>query len=287
MKSTIKLFGVLLILIASASLAMGEPQTNATVTVSAQIGQTAGDAPLIEKMFVLNDDDLLTPGTQIMPIPGVGNEKSYKTFNKYAIVSDPNGIADIVTVYEILYYPDGTKVADEVQCVDITSNPAEYTAALDAALKAGLITSSEISAYKYGLSDAKRQLKIFKVENKLSNCDPAGSYRVYFKAVDNIGLYFESNTNFDYLGVKAIGLDFSEINYGPVQVNVEKWISGDEDWTTPTKPTIKDEGNVPLQISVQGNTMYGDKLKQPLSASALSVEMLGEHIYGLSLQFLG
>jgi hypothetical protein len=282
MQKMIKTIGVLLILVVSASLAMGEEaQTDASVNVSAQVGGTTGDAPFIEKMFVLADDDLTTAGTQVMPIPGVGNEKSYKTFDKYAIVSDPNGIADIVTVYEKLYYPNGTQVSAETKCTDITSDSAAYTAALDDALEAELITQDEYDAYIYGLNDAKRQLKIFTVENSLSNCAPAGSYEVYFKVVDNYGLYYEDRSNFDYLALKAIGLDFSEINYGSVTVNVEKWVSGDESWTTSGKPTIKNEGNDPLQISVQGSEMVGDNLKQTLSAEALSVELLGEHVYSL------
>ncbi|HII81508.1 MAG TPA: hypothetical protein HA261_14245 [Methanosarcina sp.] len=280
MQKIIRLLGVLLILVVSASLAMGA-QTDATVNVSAQVGGTSGDAPFIENMFVLADDDLVTPGTQVMPIPGVGNEKSYKTFNKYVIVSDPNGIADIVTVYEKLFYPDGKLASGESECMDITGNPTEYTAVLDDALKASLISTEQYNAYIYGLNDAKRQLKMFKVANSLSNCDPDGSYKAYFKVVDNYGLYFEGTTNFDYLPLKAIGLDFSEINYGSVQVNVEKWVSGDENWATPQRPTIKNEGNEPLQISVQGSAMTGDKLKQTLSPKALSVELLGEHVYGL------
>ncbi|AKB30390.1 hypothetical protein MSSAC_4082 [Methanosarcina siciliae C2J] len=282
MQKIMRALGMLLILVVSTSLAVGqEAQTDASVNVSAQVGGTTGDAPFIEKMFVLADDDLLTNGTQVMPIPGVGDEKSYKDFDKYVIVSDPNGIADIVRVYEKLFYPDGTLVSSETTCTDITSNPEAYTAALDDALEAGLISSDEYEDYIYGLNDAKRQLKIFTVENSLSSCDPAGSYEVYFKVVDNYGLYYEDRTNFDYLALKAIGLDFSEINYGSVTVNVEKWVSGDEDWETPAKPTIKNEGNDPLQISVQGNEMIGDNLQQTLSADALSVELLGEHVYGL------
>ena len=281
MKSTIKLLGVLMILIASVSLAVGAPQTNATVNVSAAVGSTAGDGPVIQKMFVLADDDLLTPGTQVMPVPGVGNDKSYKDFNKYVIVMDPNGISDIAVVYEKLYYPNGTLVSPETTCVDIT-NSAEQDQALNDALKAGLITSSELTNFKWELDPLKQQAKMFRVENSLSNCDPAGSYQVYFKAVDNGGLYLENTTNFDYLKLKAIGLDFDSINYGSVTVNTEKWVAGDDVWGTPTKPTIKNEGNDPLQISVQGSTMTGDKLKQPLSAGALSVELLGQHVYGLA-----
>ncbi|MDI9394358.1 MAG: hypothetical protein QM426_02605 [Euryarchaeota archaeon] len=275
-----------MILLASASLAMGhphpDPNADAHLIVSAAVGATAGDGPVIKGMFVLGDDDPEEEGTQIMPLPGEGNEKSYKTFYKYAIVSDPNGIADIAAVYQKLNDENGNRVIRESLCTDITGNPEEWNAVLDEAWKASLISDDELAEYKYGLNDAKKQLKIFKAENSLSNCNPAGVYEAYFKAVDSYGLFYEDRTYFEYLPLKAIGLDFSSINYGAVGVNLEKWISGDENWATPEKPTIKNQGNVPLQVSVQGFPMRGENLKQRLTADSLSVELLGQFVYGLA-----
>lgn len=284
MKTTIKILGVLLILLASVSSAMAAGQQNATVNVSASIG-TVGNAPVINKMFVLADDDPLTPGTQVNPIPGVGNDKSYKDFYKYAIVSDPNGIADIVTVYEQLFYPNNTQVTSEVTCNDITGNVAEYTQALKDAVNASLISSADYTNYTVGLQASKARYKIFKIKNSLSNCDPAGSYRVYFKVADRSGGYNFDNTNFDYTALKAIGLDFDSVNYGSVSVGIRKVIGGDEDWSTPALPTIKNEGNDPLKIEIKASKLKGDTLGQYVQASDLSAELGAASLPQLSESF--
>lgn len=252
---------------------------------------SAGNPPVIESMFVMDmvnaeynesgDLEHLLPGTQIMPNPGVGISEVTTEFYKFIVVSDPNGMQDIVEVYEKLFNTTGSQMGLEVTCVDITDT-ADQDAALLAALEIGLIDQAEYDNLLWMLDPLKQQAKMFKVSNTLTNHDEPGIYEVYFKAVDTGGAYVIDYLYFDYMALKAIELDFTSVNYGPIMVNVEKWVAGDEDWSTADRPTIKNQGNEPLQIVVDATDLIGFDLGQTIGAEALSVELLGEHVYDLS-----
>ncbi len=260
------------------------------VDVSVEIS-SAGNPPVIEEMFVLDwvdneyneSGDLahIVAGTQIMPNPGSGIDVVETEFYKFIVVSDPNGNADISTVFEKLYNTTGVQMGPEVTCTDIT-NTQDQQDALDAALECGLIGNDKYDDLMWMLDPLKQQAKMFKVTNTLTNHDEPGIYEVYFKPVDKGGAYITGYTNFTYLALKAIELDFDTINYGQIMIGVEKWVAGDDVWGTSDKPTIKNQGNDPLQVTVSATDLIGANLGQTIGANYLSVELLGEHRYDLS-----
>ncbi|ABE51327.1 hypothetical protein [Methanococcoides burtonii] len=284
MRNIIMLLAVVAMLITVPFATADEVDVTATIS-------SAGNPPVIESMFVMDmvnaqynesgDLDHLEAGTQIMPNPGAACDEVITDFYKFIVVSDPNGMQDIVEVYEKLFGTTDAQLGPEVTCADIT-NTADQDAALLAALEMGLITQAEYDNLLWMLDPLKQQAKMFKVANTLTNHDEPGNYSVYFKAVDTGGAYMIGYTYFDYMALKAIELDFTQVNYGPIMVNVEKWVAGDENWLTPEKPTIKNQGNQPLQITVDATDLIGTNLGQSIGAEALSVELLGEHVYDLS-----
>jgi hypothetical protein len=236
------------------------------------------------------DDGVITDMiTQVMPIAGSGMNESEKYFKKYVVVSDLNGIDDIAVVYEQLRDPNGVTMGPEVLATDITADNATWTEAINQAYANNLITEVAKDDMLDRLRSVNSGLKIYVVDNYLTNHDAPGDYQVYFKVVDKKS-GFEENSNMtnsigllivEYMSLKAFETDFSAINYGPVLVNSRKVIAGDEDWNTPNRPTIKNQGNVDINLVVIASSMWGqdpDKVSQELPADYLGVEFMGEHV---------
>jgi hypothetical protein len=251
-----------------------------TVTTEAVLGNGTAD-PIIDEMFVFDDEG----NCEVTPEPGTGIDEVWTQFYKYAIVSDPNGISDIATVFEQLREPDGTPITAEAQMTDITGT-GEVETVLDDALACGMITSDEHYNYTWGLDPLKSQFKMYKIENELNNHHTPGDYIVYFKVVDNQGGFSEDTCTFVYESLNAMEIDFNNVNYGIIEVGIEKWVAGDDIFDpsgTSDRPTVKNQGNVDIQIMVLGADMIGlNSPSQTIDASALSVEFMDQHEYDIS-----
>jgi hypothetical protein len=245
-----------------------------------------GSPPVIEKIFVLPDsaDPLhVIPGTQILPNPGTGNTENNTAFWKYAVVSDPNGKADIGAVFEYLINTTGIQGAEKTTTAITVQS--EWEAILLDALNQKVITQAEYDDLLWKLDPLKLQATMFKVQNTLTNHDLPGVYTVKIKATDNGGATSIATAPFDYVALKALELDFSDINYGPISVNSPKWVAGNPVFTVggDGKPTLKNQGNTPLQVKINASDLvssvttdltYGQKIL----AEYLSVELLGQHV---------
>ncbi|MEA3295335.1 MAG: hypothetical protein U9P81_10300 [Euryarchaeota archaeon] len=251
-----------------------------TVTTEAVLG-VPSSPPVLDEMFVFDENG----NCVVTPNPGTGIDEVWTQFYKYAIVSDPNGISDIATVFEQLRDPDGNPITSEVTMMDITGT-GEVITVLGDALACGLITQAEYDNYAWGLDPLKAQFKMFKIDNELNNHHVPGDYIVYFKVVDNQGGFSEGTCTFAYLGLNAMEIDFENVNYGVIEVGIEKWVAGDTVFDpsgTSDRPTVKNQGNVNIQIEVLGADMIGQNSpSQTIDASALSVEFMGQHVYDIS-----
>ena len=238
-----------------------------------------------------DDGTILDTKTQVMPIAGSGMTESEKHFKKYVVVSDPNGIDDIAVVFEQLRDPSGNPMGPEVEATDITTDVPQWTEAINQAYVNNLITLDDRDDMLDRLREVKAGLKIYVVDNSLTNHDEPGDYQVYFKVVDK-GSGFEENSDtansiglllVEYMSLKAYETDFTAINYGPVVVNSRKVIAGDEDWTTANRPTIKNQGNIPVCMLISATDLTGvDSPQQTIPATALSVHLLGYDLDSLS-----
>ncbi len=290
------------VLVAFAMIAtMFAPAVSAqNIDVEASVS-SSGTPPSINYQWALSvNDGSIIPGddgtstdmkTQVMPIAGSGITESEKHFKKYVVVSDPNGIDDIAVVFEQLRDPDGNQMGAEVLATDITDDVGQWTAAINQAYANNLIFEADRDDMLDRLRAEKAGLKIYVVDNCLTNHDAPGDYQVYFKVVDK-GSGFEENSDttnsiglllVEYMSLKAYETDFTGINYGPVVVNSRKVIAGDEVWTTADRPTIKNQGNVEVCMQISASDLTGvNPPVQTIPASALSVHLLGCDLNSLS-----
>lgn len=291
MLATLIAFAMVMAIYAPAVIA--EP-----ITIGAVVG-TSGPPPVINFQFALSlNGSSIVPGddnppyndaiTDVKPIPGTGMVESKKYFRKYVVVSDPNGITNIAKVFEQLRdQTDGIMSGKiEVEATDITSDVAQWTAAINQAYNIGVITAVDKDEMLYGLQAVTGVYKIFAIDNYLTNHDAPGDYNVYFRVATNTGTYKTNDGNrlkVRYMSYKVFELDFDKVNYGSVIINQRKLVSGDKDWATPDKPTIKNQGNVNIQMQASASDLVGGSDPvQTIPASALGIHLLGFDISSLS-----
>jgi len=270
-------------------LAMYVPMAAAQDIPTTAMVSGAGTPPVIECIFVLDDTGdaaHVTPGTQILPNPGSGADEVLTSFWKYVIVSDPNGINDISKVEEYLTKADGvdtpllttTEVTDYMKALGI----------LASALAQNVITQAEFDSAEFKLDPVKNNARMFKIENSLDNHDMPGAITVHFKAIDASGGTTFATETFDYLPLKAFETDFGSVDYGTILVGIQQYVAGDDVWAVPgpdgaNRNTIKNQGNVEFKISASATDMSnGQTPAQYIHADALSIELLGVHLYDLS-----
>jgi len=270
-------------------LAMYVPMAAAQDIPTTALVSGAGTPPAIECIFVLDDTGdatHVTPGTQILPNPGSGADEVLTSFWKYVIVSDPNGINDISKVEEYLTKADG--VATPLVTTTEVTVYAEAIAILDSALSQNVITQVEYNSAEFKLDPVKNEARMFKIENSLDNHDMPGAITVHFKAIDASGGTTFATETFDYLPLKAFETDFVNVDYGTILVGIQQYIAGDDAWAVPgpsteNRNTIKNQGNIEFKISALATDMSnGETPAQYIHADALSIELLGVHLYDLS-----
>ena len=287
------IFVALLILLSTVPLGFAQTEQ---VTTEAIIAGGPVAAPTIVKAFVLDDDGDTTnhndTRTQVLPPLGVGMAETDKTFWKYVIVTSPGGYDYISTVYEKLLDPYGNlkpdpkqdSISDEVimTLVDSVIDAGEIAQVLQDARNNNLLTPDEYVEYTDMLHPNKKQGKMFKIDNSLNNHNEPGEYTLWLKAVDVVGQTTINETyTFDYMTSVGFEIDFNAVNYGQIVPGFTRIVAGNEMLADDGKPTIKNQGNIPIQVNVTASNLLND-LNQYISAEYLSVALLGDHRWNLS-----
>jgi hypothetical protein len=206
-------------------------------------------------------------GLQVKPILGGSVKVGY-----YAIVTDPQGVSQVSTVYADVWHPDGQfKYQIELHPVGFDSADYDKTVALGLwdhvqSCHSDLVTINtaweatlpvDVTAEDDILDELNEQLAyLYYGEAYISYCQPGGEYLVGVRAVDitNAWSAWLYNT-FWYIPTSAVEVDFEQVNYGDVAVCTEKWVGGDALMTTPNKPTVKNIGNTPVELYVWQDDM--------------------------------
>jgi hypothetical protein len=210
----------------------------------------AGNPPTIEYKWETPDEDP-APKTQIYPNPG-----GDKDLVIWVVVSDPNGIQDIVNVYVDVYNPDGT-LKYQLHAVEVTDS-VEIEVAKQYAVDHELITQADADQIDYELS--KEVAKIYKAVGVLTHCQPAGMYETHAWATDQVGAQSDHYINdFVYFSIMAFRIDFATIDYKEIAPGKEKIVAGDEKMGTPDHPTIESIGNDPLLLKLHADPLIGDE----------------------------
>lgn len=211
------------------------------------------------------------PGLQVKPILYDSVSVGY-----YAIVTDLEGVDHIDHVYADIWHPDGTfKYQIELFPVGMDGTPAsggvyDKTQALDIwnhawAHHSDLIkinpdwasTLVDITPEADILDELNEELAyLYYGEAEISYCQPGGWYYVGVRAHDGYDAYSDYLFNrFWYIPTAGIHVDFSGINYGTVAESTNKWVGGDYDWSTTSKPSVRNVGNTPVQLMVYQDDM--------------------------------
>jgi len=178
----------------------------------------AGAAPTVDSITITPDDSV-EDGVQINPIPGAN-----KTVNISAVVSDANGWDDINTVAAVITGPD--TVADSPVTLNLVSHDT---------------TTATFNG-------------TFNMSFYYAN----GTYTVNVTATDMSNLTGSNSTTFDYQTAIALELDANIINFssnGPINPGEMREVLGDENMSTLNNATIRNIGNVIIDVYVSGTNM--------------------------------
>ncbi|MDP2741328.1 MAG: hypothetical protein Q8O66_01410 [bacterium] len=217
-----------------------------------------------------------------------GVKGTNKTISMCAIVTDPDGLADVINVYADVFYPvnvelGGSHVALPDQSGDGCGQLMQEDSLTKLEKAAGialfcnqvrnlnnnlptfgpiggtgtgpLYTYEEICKADGELQ--KETAAVFCGQKDLSYEDPSGSYKVWAIGQDKVGLQGKLENYFTYLPLTAFEVDFTSINYGNVRLNTHKIINGNLVWDTPgvNNASVRNVGNTRLAMSVLQNDM--------------------------------
>lgn len=263
----------------------------ADIETEAVVGGS-GNSPYVCAKFETPDhsEDV---GTQIEPVAG-----GQRVVKFYVVVGDSNGVDDLSAAYIKVYHPDGEfKFQLDAIRPDWTLIPydgmidmdgdctgeALVPDALDELEAQGRITygfdpvrglTMTLDMLKYDLEHGKQLL--VELVGEMDYCQPSGDYRVEAIAVDQGGKTGILENFFFYTSIVALRCDFAKISWGNVNVNQWNVLYGDEDLSTPTKPTVQNIGNDPAKIELHFTEMTGTNIGKEIRD--FDVSMLGGHI---------
>ena len=220
------------------------------LNVGAQVN-SEGNVSVVEFAWIL-PDDLPTAGTQIDIVPSDTHDDIYACI----VMSDPEGRETIGNVYAEVYLPNGEHKYQK-HAVKMTDT-AEIEECKALAVSAGLITQEEADHIDLYIDD-KQQYYMYKVYLPMLYHQPAGDYVVEFWGTDLSGVTSDILVG-GFLWIPTIVLEYdfnSGIDFGSILPGYEKMIPGDEDLTTSGLPTLKNEGNIPIQVGVEFTNLTG------------------------------
>jgi hypothetical protein len=238
-----------------------------TVTTQATVGGS-GSPPFVCAKFETPDHDV-APDTQILPIP-----EGMRLVKFYVIVGDPNGVDDVASVDVTVRYPDGTEkfqlravrptwtMIPWDGLIDMDGDCAGETTVPDALAQLeaeGRITYGPNQTPASVLSDLEngKQLLI-ELVGEMHYHQPSADYTVEAVATDAGGATGDPLVNtFFYMSIVALKIDFAVIDWQTVNVSEWNYVLGDEDMTTPARPTVQNVGNDPAKIQLHASPLTG------------------------------
>jgi hypothetical protein len=291
MKKLLAILVALLVMPMAFAAGNVHPGAAGTVPQTALISGS-GSPPTIEYTWVLPDEDSLTSGTQLYPEESAERNDIYAC----VVVSDPQGRDDVQNVYVDVYHPAGTGdiipcveddtgsnnppqdgLCDEsgqgqpwekdgelfkyqVHAVklDPVSDQSDIEACKLDALEAGLITQQDFDDINYYVFQ-QPEWYMYKVYLPMLYHQPAGTYETRSWATDTASAVSQDFlSSFDWVSTVALEIDFmGGVSYGTIQPSVYKVVQGDYDMGDSAQPSVKNEGNERLAISVSSTDLVG------------------------------
>ncbi|MFH1890090.1 MAG: hypothetical protein ABIJ91_00775 [Candidatus Kuenenbacteria bacterium] len=281
-----KVFILSLIFAMSFSLVGSVALADTSVTTSLTSDVSGGAAPIVKAKWEANTDrytDYSTEGgAQFMP-SGIKDQNT--TIAMCAIVTDPDGLADITTVpgavYADVFYPvnielggSHTPLTDQsgLGCGKLMQEDSLTELDKQAGIDLFCISVRENNEnlptfnFGYGYDEIcgeegelwKDTAAVYCGEKTISYEDPSGDYIVWAVAQDKNGLQGTLENHFTYLPMTAFETDFNQIAYGSVRLGTHKIISGDKFWAPGVegnKASVRNVGNTRLAMKIRQNDM--------------------------------
>jgi hypothetical protein len=226
--------------------------------------------------FFTHDACPCLPGLQVQPTLHGDTTVGY-----YAVVTHPYGVSNVDHVYADIWHPDGKfkyqielfpigfdtgGVYNKQVAIEMWEHVWDYHSDL---VKINSVWASTLTGFipgsipqtpitaDYDIWDELNQEEayIYAGQADINYCQPGGWYYVGVNAY-GFGSWSEYLYNrFWYIPTAGIDVDFSTIDYGTVVAESDKWVGGDIDFSTLTKPTIRNIGNTPVNLYVWQNDM--------------------------------
>lgn len=220
----------------------------------------------------LGTDAATTAGAQFMPS---GQYQVGKTITVCGIITDPDGVADIDSVYSDLFYPtdistgpnhEPNRLGCGQQMPEFTLTKLSKSDGIELFCNKIKNNNNNLPTFNQGFGYAeicaldgelwKETAYAFCGEITLSYEDPSGSYNTLVLAQDKSGKDGTLSNMFTYLPLTAFETDFNSVAYGNVRLNTHKIISGDLSFSpNDGRATVRNVGNTRLNMRVYQNDM--------------------------------
>jgi len=280
---TMKKLTALSLMMAVSVWMMGGAFVVADVDTSLTRDTAGGQNPIVKAKWEANldryTDDDPAAGAQFLPS---GQYQVNKTITLCAVVTDPDGLADIDAVYADVFYPENIALGDShvalpdqsgLGCGELmqedTLTRLDKQEGWDLFCNRVKNENNNLPTFNGGYDydeicnvDTGELMKltaaVYCGEKELSYEDPSGDYKVWAVAQDKNGLQGTLENHFTYLPMTAFEKDFSAVAYGNVKLNTHKIISGDLTWDSETganPATVRNVGNTRLAMKVLQDDM--------------------------------
>ncbi|MEK7653401.1 MAG: hypothetical protein AAB358_02905 [Patescibacteria group bacterium] len=277
MKKTIYLMVIVSLFAFSIAPALADVNVNTGLTAD-----TSGGAnPIVKAKWEANvdryTDTLPDAGAQLMPS---GQYQVNKTISICAVVTDPDGLDDIINVYADVFYPDNIDLGpSHVALPDQSGDGCGEFMQEDSLARLSKSVGIELfcnkvrnsnnnlptfnSGYNYDeICGEEGELQkdtaaVYCGQKDISYEDPSGNYVVWAIGQDQVGLQGILRNFFTYLPLTAFETDFTQVTYGNVRLNTHKIISGDLTWNALNQggATVRNVGNTRLTMQVWQDDM--------------------------------
>jgi hypothetical protein len=184
------------------------------------------------------------------------------------VVSDPEGRDDIFQVFAQVFHPRdvppwcGSEKFKATEFNHIPLDCDEIIDAMDAALYSGHLTKAEYDDIIHIVFE-KPGAYVYKIRLPMEYCEPCGIYKVRMWASDSDCESSEvCYALFEWKCAVVVEYDFLSLNFGLIEADVEKVIIGDEDLSTSSMPTLKNEGNTKVHIQIKSQEMTHEFYEQ-------------------------
>ncbi|MDO8669379.1 MAG: hypothetical protein Q7K65_03745 [Candidatus Buchananbacteria bacterium] len=216
-------------------------------------------------------------GAQLLPS---GVKDVSKVVSICAVVTDPDGLADVLNVYADVFYPKNIALGpDHTPLPDQSGQGCGLFMQEDSLAKLTKTAGIELFCNKVRNSNnnlptfntgynydeicgetgelQKDTAAVYCGQKNLSYEDPAGDYEIWAIAQDQNGKQGKLINNLTYLPLTAFETDFTQVSYGSVRLNTHKIIAGDLTWDALNqgRATVRNVGNTRLTMQVWQNDM--------------------------------